>query len=141
MNLLITGVLLWAVVHLVPSIAPDLKTAWRDKLGEGGYKGTFALLILSGLAFIIMGWRSAQPTLLYLPPEALRLPALGLMVIAFLLFGASGRPTRIGNLVRHPQLLGLGAPPPSTAFSTTSITWPIWWASITSPSAAISPIP
>ena len=101
------GLLLWAAVHLSPSVAPGFKAAWKGKLGEGGYKGSFALLILTGLGLIILGWRSAQPTLIYLPPDILRLPALMLMVLAFLLFTASNRPTRIRRMVRHPQLGGV----------------------------------
>ncbi|MCZ6830857.1 MAG: NnrU family protein, partial [Gammaproteobacteria bacterium] len=107
MPLLIAGVCLWAAIHLVPSLAPGLKSAWRGKLGEGGYKGSFTLIVLSALALIIVGWRSAQPTLIYLPPEALRTLALALMVLAFILLGASKRATRIGRIVRHPQLSGV----------------------------------
>jgi len=97
---------LWAAVHLVPSVAPGVKQAWKGKLGENGYMGTFALSILVGLALIIFGWRSAQPSLVYLPDEAMRLPALGLMALAFVLLGATKRPSRIGRIVRHPQLTG-----------------------------------
>ena len=81
MPLLIAGVCLWAAIHLVPSLAPGLKSAWRGKLGEGGYKGSFTLIVLSALALIIVGWRSAQPTLIYLPPEALRTLALALRYV------------------------------------------------------------
>ncbi len=63
MALLSLGLLLFAAVHLLPSLAPDLKTAWYNKLGEGGYKGTFSLLLLLSFALIIVGWRSIQPEL------------------------------------------------------------------------------
>ena len=71
MGLLVCGVLVWSLVHLVPSLAPALKQAWQGKLGENGYKATFALLIASGLALIIFGWRSATP------PKSRRNPAGG----------------------------------------------------------------
>ena len=45
MTLLVCGLLLFTVVHLVPSLAPGLKTAWLGRLGENGYKGTFLSLI------------------------------------------------------------------------------------------------
>jgi uncharacterized membrane protein len=107
MYLLIAGICLWAATHLVPSLAPGFKAAWRGKLGEGGYQGSFALLVLSALALIVLGWRSAQPTLVYLPPEGLRHATMALMPVAFILFSASKRATRIGRLIRHPQLSGV----------------------------------
>jgi uncharacterized membrane protein len=107
MSLLIAGMCLWAVVHLVPSVAPGLKTAWKEKLGEGGYMGSFALLILAAMVLMVLGWRGTQPSLVYLPDPALRLPSLALMVLAFLLLGATKRPSRIGRIVRHPQLTGV----------------------------------
>ena len=107
MTLLIAGVCLWAAIHLVPSLAPGLKAAWRGKLGEGPYMGSFALIVLCAVGLIVVGWRSAQPALVYLPPEALRHVAMGLMALAFILLGASKRATRIGRIVRHPQLSGV----------------------------------
>jgi uncharacterized membrane protein len=107
MSLLIIGICLWAAVHLVPSVAPGVKQTWKGKLGEGAYMGTFALSILVAMALTILGWRSAHPSLVYLPNEALRLPALGLMALAFILLGATKRPSRIGRFVRHPQLTGV----------------------------------
>ena len=107
MILLMVGVCLWAGVHLIPALAPGVKQAWKGKLGEGGYMGSFALSILVALGLIILGWRSAQPSLVYLPDAALRLPALVLMVLAFALLGATKRPSRIGRIARHPQLSGV----------------------------------
>jgi uncharacterized membrane protein len=106
-GLLVTGVCLWALVHLIPCIAPGFKQAWKARLGEGGYMGSFALLILLSLLAIIFGWRSAQPVLLYLPPDIFRMLSMPLMVVAFLLFTSSKRPTRLRRWLRHPQLSGM----------------------------------
>ena len=103
MALLILGLVLFAGVHLIPSMAPGLKKAWRNKLGEGGYKGSFSLLLLLSFAGIIMGWRGAQPELIYLPWAALRLPALALVALAFLLLVISNRPSRLRQWIRHPS--------------------------------------
>ena len=104
MALLIIGICLWAAIHLIPTLAPGLKTTWKSKLGEGGYMGTFALLVVGALTLTVLGWRSVQPAMVYLPAELMRLPALGLMAVAFVLFTASKRETRIRRLIRHPQL-------------------------------------
>ena len=108
MTMMICGLLVWSLVHFIPSLAPGVKEVWQAKLGASGYQGTFAVCVLAGLGLIVMGWRSAQPTPVYLPPEALRVPALGLMLVAFLLLAYTRAPGRIKRVVRHPQLTGVG---------------------------------
>jgi len=107
MTLMIAGIVLWVGVHLIPATAPDLKSLLQARLGAAGYKGLFALSILSALALIVLGWRSSSPVLVYAPLVGLKPLALGLNIIAFVLMGATGRPSRIGRVVRHPQLTGL----------------------------------
>jgi uncharacterized membrane protein len=107
MVLIVLGVLLFAGVHLVPSLAPSLRASWHGRLGEGGYKGAFSLLLLVSFALMIVGWRSAQPSFVYMPWAALHHPALGLLVIAFVLMVCSSRSSRLGLLIRHPQLSGV----------------------------------
>ena len=63
MVLLILGVGLWAGIHLIPSLAPGLKQDWKDKLGQQGYMGSFALCVAAALALItpvLSGSHSAQ---------------------------------------------------------------------------------
>ena len=108
MTLLTLGVLIWAVVHLVPSVAPSVKQSMVSSAGENGYKGVFSLLMLLALALIIFGWRSIdQPTYLYTLPLWTRHLGMLLVLIGFILFVASGQPTRIKQYLRHPQLTGL----------------------------------
>lgn len=107
MTMLILGLILFAAVHFVPSLAPQFKSTWHSKLGEGGYKGTFSLLLMLSFGLMIMGWRSAQAEFVYLPPAALRHPGMLLLVIAFFLLVASNRPSRVRQWIRHPQLTGV----------------------------------
>lgn len=107
MALLIFGLLLFAGVHLVPSLAPGLKTAWHNTLGEGGYKGTYSLLLVLSIVLMSVGWRSAQPELIYLPMTELHHPAMALVAIGFLLFVVSNRPSKLRLWIRHPQLTGV----------------------------------
>lgn len=104
MELMISGLLLWSVVHFVPSLMPGLKQKWKSALGEGGYMGSFSLLIIASLVLIVFGWRSSTPTLLYVADPALRPVGIGLMMLAFVLFVASKPPTSIKRFLRHPQL-------------------------------------
>tara|TARA_R110000823_G_scaffold130015_17_gene258079 strand:- start:12057 stop:12617 length:561 start_codon:yes stop_codon:yes gene_type:complete len=107
MLLLLLGIALFAAVHFIPSLAPSLKVAWVQRMGENGYKGVFSLLLLAALAMIIVGWRSATPVYLYTPPAILYPIALGVMIFAFALLVVSNRASRLSRLIRHPQLTGV----------------------------------
>jgi uncharacterized membrane protein len=104
MEILMTGLVMWALVHFIPSIGMPLKKAIVNRIGENGYKMVFALLMLAALGLVIYGWRNAVPVFVYEPPGLGRPVAFVLLVIAFILFGASMYPTRIKQFVRHPQL-------------------------------------
>lgn len=107
MALLILGMLLFAGVHFIPSLAPSLRANGIQRLGENGYKGLFSLLLLLAFGLLIFGWRSTHPAFLYAPLAALHLPALGLLLVAFFLLVISNRPSRLRMLIRHPQLAGV----------------------------------
>lgn len=107
MTLLVLGILLFSCVHFVPSLAPTIKANGVSRIGEGGYKGIFSLLLLASFALMITGWRSAEPVPLYLPVIALHKVALALLAVAFLVMGASTRNSRLRLLIRHPQLSGV----------------------------------
>src|SRR5665811_914935 len=107
MGLLVAGLLIWFLVHLLPSIAQPLKQKLVSQLGEKAYKALFAVLIFAGLALIVFGWRSSVPTFLYQLPGFVRHIAMLLVLFAFILFGASNYPTRIKSFIRHPQLTGV----------------------------------
>jgi uncharacterized membrane protein len=106
MTVLIIGVLVWSLVHLIPTIEQPLKKAMTDRLGENGYKGVFALLILVSVVMIVIGWRSTPEEFVYVLPPWSRTAGFVLMVIAFLLIGAAHHPTRIKRFLRHPMLAG-----------------------------------
>lgn len=107
MGLLISGLVIWSLVHLIPGLAQPLKQTLTGKLGENGYKGIFSLLMITALALIVFGWRSITPTFLYQLPVYVSHMAKLLVLFAFILFGASNYPTRIKNIIRHPQLTGV----------------------------------
>lgn len=107
MSMLVLGLLLFAGVHFIPSLAPGIKNGVVGKMGENGYKGVFSLLLLCALALIILGWRSAEPVYLYTPPIALHKVAICLMVVAFWIMTASNSKSRIRQFIRHPQLTGV----------------------------------
>ena len=108
MNLLILGLLIWSVVHLFPSLAPNARKALISKLGEIPYQGLFAACIFLGLGMIILGWRSMVPSHIYLPDPAFRHFAMLLVVFGFILMAAANfSTTRVKLFIRHPQLSGV----------------------------------
>ena len=50
MSVLATGLLLWVVVHLFPSLLPEQRQKLISRIGDKAYQGIFALCILAGLA-------------------------------------------------------------------------------------------
>ncbi len=107
MEILIGGLLLWALVHLSPSLLQTLRTGLIAKIGDNGYKALFSLLIIVSLVMISYGWRHTVPSHLYLLPAFTKHIAMLLILIAFILLGAAYYNTRIKILIRHPQLTGV----------------------------------
>lgn len=107
MTMLVLGILLFAAVHFVPSLAPGVKTDAVKRLGEGGYKGIFSLLLFAAFALMIIGWRSSDPVSVYATPAVLHKFAIVLLMVAFWLLAVSARHSRLRLLVRHPQLTGV----------------------------------
>lgn len=104
---LILGVLLFAGVHTIPSLAAPARARFMERRGEGPYKGLFSLALVVGIGLMILGWRSSLPTGLYTPPDWGAWAARGLMIVSLLLFVASGVPTNLKRFLRHPQLTGV----------------------------------
>lgn len=107
MQLLITGLALWVVVHLFPAICKNMRTGIIEKVGLKPYKGMFALTILASVVLIVIGWRSIEPQYIYYPEAWMRHVTFLLVLIAFILFAAAKSKTNIKRILRHPQLTGL----------------------------------
>ncbi len=107
MAMLIAGVVIWCAVHLMPSVLPTARTALTLKLGEGPYKGLFALSILAGIVLIVLGWRSTVPNLVYLPPAWGYTAVKALMLPALILMAGASMKTNLKRFIRHPQLTGV----------------------------------
>ncbi len=107
MILLCIGVLLFVLVHFIPTLARGLKSSLIVHIGEHPYKGLFSLLLVTSIALMVFGWRSTTPELVYLPPGWGVTLTIILTLISVILFGAAQYPTRIKRIVRHPQLTGL----------------------------------
>lgn len=107
MAVLVTGIAIWVVVHLFPSVAPKARDRLIERLGTNPYRGLFSILMVISLVLIVLGWRSAQPQSIYRPPIAPGALSSILMLVSFVLFVAAQAPTNIRRILRHPQLTGV----------------------------------
>ena len=101
------GVFLFVMLHFIPGLVPGLRNSLIQRVGENPYKGIFSLALVVAVTFMVVGWRSAIPQLVYLPPSWGTPLTSILMLVAIMLFGAANQPTRIKRYIRHPQLTGM----------------------------------
>jgi uncharacterized membrane protein len=106
MSLLIVGLVLFLGVHSVVIVVPTLRARTVQALGEGAWKGLYALVSLVGFVLICYGFGLARqaPVILYSPPTWLRYVALILMLPVFPLLIATYLPGRIKTAAKHPML-------------------------------------
>jgi len=98
------GVIVWSVVHAMPSLAPGIRAALIQRMGENGYKIAFAATIIVSIVLMVIGWQSAVADIVYEPPAWGRHLAMLLMLITFLLFAFSHGKSNMRRFIRHPQL-------------------------------------
>lgn len=106
MAVLCAGVILWMGVHLMPAMLPSNKKALVTKLGLKRYMLLFTLLIFTSVFLIVNGWQSATPEFLYHISFARHLTYL-LVFVSIVFLVASKVKSKLGALVRHPQLMSI----------------------------------
>lgn len=107
MSLLIAGLLIFTVVHLLPAVAPDVRSQLLGKLGENAYRGVFSVVIVASIVIIVFGWKAAAPTGLYTPPFGGGPVISALVFFAFVLFVSSKVRTNYKRFIRHPQMMAV----------------------------------
>ncbi len=99
MTLTILGLLIWAGAHFWKRISPDS----RARFGDRG-KAIVAVLSVFAIVLMVVGYRGWDGTVYWGKAQ----PWTGinnlLILLAFYLFAASGKKTRITRTIRHPQL-------------------------------------
>ncbi len=106
MVLLILGVLIYIAVHLFPSRAAGMRAACIERIGEGPYKGLFALSLVGAISLMVIGWQSMAPVAVYAPQQWGVAVSRVAMFISLVLFLGSGFPSNLKRIIRHPQLVG-----------------------------------
>jgi uncharacterized membrane protein len=106
MTVLVLGLVLFLGVHSIAVISPGLRDRALGRLGEGGWKGLYAVVSLIGFVLIIYGFGLARrvPMVVYSPPVWMRHLALLVMLPVFPLILAAYLPGRIKTAAKHPML-------------------------------------
>jgi uncharacterized membrane protein len=107
MTYLVAGLILFIGAHMTRVVADGWRTSMIARLGEGPWKGIYALTSLAGLALIVWGFGVARqtPEVLWTPPPWGRAAAAVLMLVSMILLAASHSPkSHIKVAVRHPML-------------------------------------
>lgn len=107
MGMLISGILLWSIVHLMKSVMPSMRANLIAKMGAGPYRGLVSLSHIAALVLIVLGWRSMTAEMVYDPPSWGRHLTMLLMLIAVYLFTVSQVKSRVKSWVRHPALTSM----------------------------------
>lgn len=110
MAVLILGLVLFLGVHSVRIVADGWRTATIARMGQGAWKGIYALASIAGFALIVWGFGRARanPVYLYEAPMALRHVAGALMVVSFILLVAAYVPRNsIKARLHHPMVLAV----------------------------------
>ena len=104
---LVLGLLIFLGIHSVSIVAPAWRDAQHARLGDGPWKGLYAVIAIVGFVLIVVGYGAARqsPVVLYSPPLFLRHFALLLLLPVFPLLLAAYLPGRIQRATKHPMLL------------------------------------
>lgn len=106
---MILGLVLLLGVHALTT-RRELRARLVASLGEGGYKGCYALVSLAGLVLIawgFAGYRAAGQIEIWHPPAAFKYVTDVLMLPAVILVVASYIRGRIYTTLKHPMLAGV----------------------------------
>jgi uncharacterized membrane protein len=107
MTLLVFGLIIFLGVHSTRIFAESGRAKAIARLGEGPWKGVYALLSLAGLVMIVWGFGEARlaAPFLWAPPVWTRHIAVLLMLFSLILLAAYGlKRSHIAVAVHHPML-------------------------------------
>lgn len=110
MGMLILGLGLFLGVHSVRIVADGWRTRQLAALGEGVWKGGYALLSVVGFVLVCYGYGQSRhaPVVLWTPPLGLRHVTGLLMLVSLVLLAAAYVPrNRIKAKIGHPMVVGV----------------------------------
>ena len=107
MSLLISGIVIWSLIHFIPSLAVNFRSGLVQRFGMVAYKGVFGLVAIGALLLIIKGWKAASVQPVFTPPSWGALVTVILAYFTFVLLFAPYMANSFSRFLRHPQLCGV----------------------------------
>ena len=110
MTMLIFGLVIFLGLHSIRIFAESGRERAIARLGEGPWKGVYALLSIAGFVMIVWGFGEARGTapILWAPPFWTRHITILLMLISMILLAAYLlKKSHIAVAVHHPMLWGV----------------------------------
>ena len=110
MLIFIIGLTLFLGVHSLRIVAESRRTQFIAQRGANAYKGLYTVVSLLGFGLLVWGYGLArqQPTVLWVPPVAMKHVAALLTLIAFVMLAGAYVP---GNAIKaklhHPMTLAI----------------------------------
>jgi uncharacterized membrane protein len=103
---------LFGGLHVFSILLPSLRDGLQSSLGTGTFKGLYALVSLLGLALMIKGYIDGRASgegydLLYEPVAGARHVTMLLVLLGFILIGASHGQGYLKLWIRNPMSLGI----------------------------------
>jgi uncharacterized membrane protein len=107
MTLLITGLVLFIGIHLLPQLLGlKFKTSIKLMMGEKPYKAAFSVLSLAGLILIVIGYPQAPADHLFITFYEVYWGLLILSVLGVFIFIAGQFPGSLKQWFDHPMMIG-----------------------------------
>lgn len=102
---LIVGILIWSLIHFIPTYFFNFRKKIINVIGENPYKGISSLLIVVSIVLMVIGWRTSSAETIYSLPQTIAHPITFICVtISFLLFFSGRIKSRIIKHIHNPQL-------------------------------------
>jgi uncharacterized membrane protein len=108
MLLLIAGLVLFLGLHSLRVLGEGWRGRFIAQRGENTYKGLYSVVSAAGFGLLIWGYGVArqQPTVLWMPPVAMKHIAALLTLISFVMLAAAYVPgNAIKAKLKHPMML------------------------------------
>lgn len=112
MAYLVTGIVLFAGLHLFAILFPGRRDRIKRQFGEKQWKMIYALVSLAGLGLMIYGFLQSRSgplaaDLLYIPGDWTRHAAMLLVLLAFIALAASHGKGHLALWLKQPMSLGI----------------------------------
>jgi uncharacterized membrane protein len=112
MDTLIAGIVIFTGAHLFSLLLLGQRDAFKQRLGEGPYKGLYSLVSLVGLALMIWGFWSlssgpAASDFVYIPAQSMRHVTMLLVLLGFICLGAFHGKGYLKLWLRNPFSVGI----------------------------------